>query len=140
MAKLLISLLLLENSNRLTTTSFQSFQNIPRYHLEVSNTSIQFFIPKAKKDMYLQIRTLTTISHNQLLTQRLLFKKIVKEIDKKDYKLGKANIRIKELKKKLKQLRPKKEGKFGLVQIPSLSQHVLFKRLKSQLKIIKLYR
>jgi len=51
------------------------------------------------------------VSHNQLLTQHLLFKKIMKGIDKKDYELEKANIRIKELEKRLKQLRPKKRRK-----------------------------
>ena len=135
-----MSPLLLENSNRSTTTPLQSSQNIPRHHLEVSSTSIQFSTPKAKKDMYLQIRTLATVSHDQLPTQRLLFRKIVKGIDEKDYKLGKANMRIKELEERLEQLRPKKKGKSELVQIPSLSQHVLFEKLKSQLKIVKLYR
>ena len=90
--------------------------------------------------MYLQIRTLATVSHDQLPTQRLLFRKIVKGIDEKNYELGKANMRIKELEESLEQLRPKKEGKSGLVQILSLSQHVLFERLKSQLEIVKLYR
>ena len=106
-----MSPLLLENSNRSTTTPFQSSQNILRHHLEVSSTSIQFFTSKAKKDMYLQIRTLATVSHDQLPTQRLLFRKIVKGIDEKDYKLGKANMRIKELEERLEQLRPKKRRK-----------------------------
>ena len=110
-AKPLMSPLLLENSNRSTTTPLQSSQNIPRHHLEVSSTSIQFSTPKAKKDMYLQIRTLATVSHDQLPTQRLLFRKIVKGIDEKDYKLGKANMRIKELEERLEQLRPKKRRK-----------------------------
>ena len=52
-AKPLISLLLLKNSNRSTTTPLQSSQNIPRHHLEVFSTSIQFSTSKAKKDMYL---------------------------------------------------------------------------------------
>jgi len=111
MAKPLMSPLLLENSNRSTTTPLQSSQNIPRHHLEVSSTSIQFSTPKAKKDMYLQIRTLATVSHDQLPTQRLLFRKIVKGIDEKDYELGKANMRIKELEERLEQLRPKKRRK-----------------------------
>jgi len=41
----------------------------------------------------------------------LLFRKIVKSIDKKDYELGKANMRIKELEERLEQLRPKKKRK-----------------------------
>ena len=106
-----MSPLLLENSNRSTTTPFQSSQNILRHHLEVSSTSIQFFTSKAKKDMYLQIRTLATVSHDQLPTQRLLFRKIVKGIDEKDYELGKANMKIKKLEERLEQLRPRKRRK-----------------------------
>ena len=69
--------------------------------------------------MYLQIRTLASGSHNQLPMQHLLFKKIVKRIDKKDYGLRKANIKIKELKEKLKQLKPRKK-KSKLIQILNL--------------------
>ena len=49
--------------------------------------------------------------YNQLLTQRLLFRKIIKGIDKKDYELGKVNIRIRELEERLEQLRLKKRRK-----------------------------
>ena len=61
--------------------------------------------------MYFQIRTLASGSHDQLPTQRLLFRKIVKGIDEKDYELGKANMRIKELEERLEQLKPKKRRK-----------------------------
>ena len=84
---------------------------MPIHYLEASSTLIQFSTPKARKDIHLQIRTLATVLHNQLLTQRLLFRKIVKGIDKKDYELGKANIRIRELEERLEQLRPKKRRK-----------------------------
>jgi len=59
--------------------------------------------------LYLQIRALASGSHDQLPIQHLLFKKVVKGIDKKDFELRKANIKIKELKEKLKQSRPKKK-------------------------------
>ena len=65
---------------------------------------------------------MVTGSHNQLLTQCLLFKKIIKGINKKDYKLGKANIKIKELKERLEQLKPKKRRK---VQISLNSKFVI---------------
>ena len=41
----------------------------------------------------------------------MLFRKIVKGIDEKDYELGKANMRIRELEERLEQLRPKKRRK-----------------------------
>lgn len=51
----------------------------------------------------------------------MLFRKIVKGIDKKDYKLKKANIKIRELKERLEQLKPKKRRK---VQTSSNSKFV----------------
>ena len=106
-----MSPLLLENSNKSTSSLLPQPQETPILPLEVSNTSIELQTPKVKKDLYLQIRTLASESHDQLPTQRLLFRKIVKGIDEKVYKLGKANIKIKKLKEKLKQLRPKKRRK-----------------------------
>ena len=64
-----------------------------------------------RKDLYLQIRSLASGSHDQVPTQRLLFRKVIKGIDEKEYELGKANIKIKELEEKLKHLRPKKKRK-----------------------------
>ena len=110
-AKPLMSLLLLENSNRSINTPIQGPQNVLTLPLEASNTSIQLNTPKAKRDIYQQMRTLASGSHDQLPTQRLLFRKIVKGIDEKDYELGKANIRIQELEARLEQLKPKKRRK-----------------------------
>ena len=106
-----MSPLLLENSNKSTSSLLPQPQETPILPLEVSNTSIELQTPKVKKDLYLQIRTLASESHDQLPTQRLLFRKIVKGIDEKDYELGKANMRIKELEERLEQLRPKKRRK-----------------------------
>ena len=39
----------------------------------------------------------------------MLFRKVIKGIDEKEYELGKANIRIKELEERLEHLRPKKK-------------------------------
>ena len=106
-----MSPLLLENSNKSTSSLLPQPQETPILPLEVSNTSIELKIPKVKKDLYLQIRTLASESHDQLPTQRLLFRKIVKGIDEKDYELGKANMKIKKLEERLEQLRPRKRRK-----------------------------
>ncbi len=110
-AKPLMSPLLLENSNKSTNPPLLKPQETPTLPLEVSETSIELQTPKARKDLHLQIRTLASGSHDQLPTQRVLFRKIVKGIDEKDYELGKANMRIKELEERLEQLRPKKKRK-----------------------------
>lgn len=111
MAKLLISPLLLENSNQSTDPTLLKPQETLIQPLEVSNTSIELQTPKVRKDLYLQIRTLASGSHDQLPTQRLLFRKVIKGIDEKEYELGKANIKIKELEERLEHLRPRKKRK-----------------------------
>jgi 4-hydroxybenzoate polyprenyltransferase len=106
-----MSPLLLENSNKPIDPLLPKPQEILILPLEVSNTLIQVQTPKARKDLYKQIRTLASESHDQLPTQRILFRKVIKGIDERDYELGKANIRIKELEERLEQLRPRKKRK-----------------------------
>ena len=79
--------------------------------MKVFNTLIKLQILKIQKDLYLQIHSLASESHDQVPTQHLLFKKVIKRIDKKEYELGKVNIKIKKLKKKLKHLKLKKKRK-----------------------------
>jgi hypothetical protein len=110
-AKPLISPLLLENSNKPTALPFQDSQDVPILPPEVSNSSIELYTPKVRKDIHLQLRTLASGSHDRLPKQRLLFRKIVKGIDEKDYELGKANMKIRELEERLEQLKPKKRRK-----------------------------
>ena len=43
--------------------------------------------------------------------QYLLFRKVIKGINEKEYELEKANLRIKELEERLEHLRPKKKRK-----------------------------
>jgi len=106
-----MSPLLLENSNKSTDSTLLKPQETPILPPEVSDTLIKFQTPKARKDLYLQIRSLASGSHDQLPTQRLLFRKVIKGIDEKEYELGKANLRIKELEERLEHLRPKKKRK-----------------------------
>ena len=106
-----MSPLLLENSNKSTNLTLSKPQKTPIQPPKVFNTSIKLQTPKVRKDLYLQIRFLASESHDQVPTQRLLFRKVIKGIDEKEYELGKANIKIKELEEKLKHLRPKKKRK-----------------------------
>ncbi len=106
-----MSPLLLENSNKSTDSTLPKPQETLILPPEVSDTLIEFQTLKARKDLYLQIRSLASGSHDQLPTQRLLFRKVIKGIDEKEYELGKANLRIKELEERLEYLRPKKKRK-----------------------------
>ena len=57
----------------------------------------------------------------------MLFRKVIKGIDEKEYELGKANIRIKELEERLEHLRPKKKRK---VQISPNSKFATIRAIK----------
>ena len=56
---------ILENSNKSIDPILKP-QEIPILLPEVSSTSIELQTPKVRKDMYLQIRTLASGSHDQL--------------------------------------------------------------------------
>jgi 4-hydroxybenzoate polyprenyltransferase len=107
-AKPLMSRLLLENSNKLIESTSQK---TPTSLLEPPKTPLPFYTPKGRRDLHLGLHTLASSSYNQLPTQRLLFRKITKGFDKKDFELGKANMRIKELEARLEQLKPRKRRK-----------------------------
>lgn len=111
MAKPLMSPLLLENSNKSTALPSQTSEIMPILPPEVPDTLTKVSTPKGRKDIHLQLRTLASGSHDQLPEQRLLFRKIVKGYDEKDYELGKAKMRIRELEERLEQLKPKKRRK-----------------------------
>ena len=78
-----MSPLLLENSNKSTDPTLPKPQETLIQPLEVSSNSIELQTPKVRKDLYQQIRTLASGSHDQLPTQRLLFRKVIKGIDEK---------------------------------------------------------
>ena len=122
-----MSPLLLESSNKSPDPTLPKPQEMPIEPSEVFNTSIELQTPKVRKDLYLQIRTLASWSHDQLPTQRLLFRKVIKGIDEKENELGKANIKIKELEERLEHLRPKKKRK---VQTSPNSKFAIIRAIK----------
>ena len=63
-AKPLMSPLLLENSNKSTNPNLPNAQETLIRHTEVSSTSIGLKTPKGRKDLYSQIRTLASGSHD----------------------------------------------------------------------------
>ena len=119
--------MLLKNNNKSINLTLSKPQEMLIQLPKVFNILIKLQILKMRKNLYLQIRFLASKSHNQVLTQRLLFRKIIKGIDKKKYELKKANIKIKKLKKKLKHLRPKKKRK---VQINPNSKFAIIRAIK----------
>ena len=91
MDKPLMSRLLLENSNQaLPTTPIEVL--VPDWHADIS--SFQWSTPKASKEVRSQVDIMTRFGHNDLPTRRLLFRKVIKGFDEKNFALGQAEIRI----------------------------------------------
>ena len=104
----MISRLLLENSNQaLPTTPTKTLA----FDWNIDISSFQWNTLKAGKEVRSQVDIMTRFGHDDLPTRRLLFRKIIKGFDKKDFTLGQVEIRIQQLEAKLEQLQPKKRRK-----------------------------
>ena len=73
--------------------------------------SVQWETSKTAKDIYSQTRTLSQLGDDDIPTQRLLFRKITKGFDEKDYALAGAKLRIEQLEARVEQLEPRKKRK-----------------------------
>src|SRR5882757_4354760 len=103
-----MSRLLLENSNQvLPTTPTETLA----FDWNADISSFQWNTPKAGKEVHLQVDIMTRFGHDDLPTRRLLFRKVIKGFDEKDFTLGQSEIRIQQLEAKLEQLQPKKRRK-----------------------------
>jgi len=108
MAKLLISRLLLENSNN---DPQQALNNLSDDLQPSTNYTIPLALcqtPKAAKEIRMQIETISQLGNSNLPTRRRLFKKLTKGFDEKNYALTQANLRITQLEARLEQLEPRK--------------------------------
>jgi hypothetical protein len=107
-AKPLMSRLLLENSNQaLPTTPTEALPT----NWNADMLLFQWSTPKAGKELRSQVNIITQFGQDDLPTRRLLFRKVIKGFDKKDFALGQAEIRIQQLEAQLEQLKPRKRRK-----------------------------
>ena len=79
-----MSRLLLENSNQ---ASEPTLLETPLLDYNTNISSIQWSTPKAGKEARLQFDILAQLSDSNLPTRRLLFRKVIKGLDKKDFAL-----------------------------------------------------
>lgn len=92
MAKPLMSRLLLENSNNTTNIDQQlgstlSLASGPSSQLVVMACEVEFATPQKKTDLPSHLNNLA-IRRQDLSTRRLLFRKVEKAFDQKDYRLA----------------------------------------------------
>jgi hypothetical protein len=110
-AKPLMSRLLLENSNQIKSTVSEA-QNTP---VSTSNwleesTQVLWSTPRKSKELRDQIQVFNQLDMDQS-TNKLLFRKITKAFDEKDYLLATAKRQVQALERELESLKPRKRMK-----------------------------
>ena len=111
MAKPLMSRLLLENSNKASETTPQDLIKEAGLNWNENISSVAWETPRAARDLRIQVNTISHLGDNDLPTRRQLFRKITKGFDEKDFALGQAELRIKQLEAQLEQAKPRKRRK-----------------------------
>jgi len=94
MAKPLISCLLLENSNNSPQEAankvIRDAEALPGHALSL----VTWETPKAAKEVRLQVETISRLGNRDLLTKRLLFRKVLKGFNKRDYALAQLRLQV----------------------------------------------
>ena len=103
--------LLLENSNKSTeeTSEASNKELVPNWNLDGS--IIAWETPQKSKDIRQQAREITRLKDIDSSTCKILFRKVAKSLDDKDFVIAKHELRIKQLEARVEELKPKKRRK-----------------------------
>ena len=106
-----MSRLLLENSNKAAEQTLGTSEKdlIPKQNQDT--LFIAFKIPQKSEDIRKQARQITRLKTADPTTTRLLFRKVAKGLDDKDFVITQYELRIKQLKARVLQLEPRKQRK-----------------------------
>ena len=85
MSKPLISRLLLENSNKPADLSLETSEEVLVPEQNQNRSVIKLWTPKKSKDIREQARQITELKTVNSATARVLFRKVAKGIDQKDF-------------------------------------------------------
>jgi 4-hydroxybenzoate polyprenyltransferase len=110
-SKPLINRLLLENSNKAAEEPLQPSRKdvVPEW---IQDSSFRVWkTPQKSKDVQEQSRQITRLKQTDTTTTRVLFKKIAKGLDNKDFIIAKQEHKIQALKARVVQLEPRKRRK-----------------------------
>ncbi|ESZ92697.1 transposase [Sclerotinia borealis F-4128] len=110
-AKPLMSRLLLENSNQEVLAPNPASDDDPQLQWNIGASAIIWKTPQKASDLRLYASTMTQEKEPDLPTRRLLFRKIIKAFDIKNYNLMESGKRIKQLEYQLDAVVPKKRRK-----------------------------
>ena len=111
MSKPLMSRLLLENSNKLEEQTSATSGNhlVPDWNQ--NNSFIEWVTPQKSTDIREQAKQITGLGTVDLATARVLFRKVSKGLDEKDFVIAQQELRIKQLESRVVQLEPRKRRK-----------------------------
>ena len=111
MAKPLMNRLLLENSNKPDEQASNASKKkpVPEWNLEES--IIAWETPKKSEDVRKQVHQITELKDINKATCRVLFRKVAKGLDAKDFVIAQHEHRIKQLEARVLELEPKKRRK-----------------------------
>jgi hypothetical protein len=102
---------LLKNSNKFDDQAPRTSRNVQALKWYNSQSIAKFQTPQKSEDVRRQINQITKLQTIDNSTTRVLFKKISKGIEQKDFVITQQKIKIKQLERRLVQLQPRKRQK-----------------------------
>jgi 4-hydroxybenzoate polyprenyltransferase len=111
MSKPLMNRLLLENSNKLDEQTLGTSRNVQALEWHDSQSAAEFQTPQKGEDVRRQVSQITGLQTIDSSTTRVLFRKISKGIEQKDFVIAQQEMKIKQLESRLVQLQPRKRRK-----------------------------
>jgi 4-hydroxybenzoate polyprenyltransferase len=111
MAKPLMNRLLLENSNKSTKQASKALEKEPVPDWSIEGSFIEWETPLKGKDIREQARQITSLKDTDSATCRVLFRKVAKGLDQKDFVIAQHELRIKQLEARVVQLELRKRRK-----------------------------
>jgi hypothetical protein len=110
-SKPLMSRLLLENSNKSTKQASKTLEEELAPDWSVDTSFIEWETPLKGKDIREQARQIMRLGDADPTTCRVLFRKVAKGLDQKDFVIAQYELRIKQLEARVVQLEPRKRRK-----------------------------
>jgi hypothetical protein len=111
MSKPLMNRLLLENSNQPATEPPEASGQTGALDWNLNGSSIEWVTPQKSEDIRKQAYQIMALGDTDAATCRVLFRKVAKSLDNKDYVIAEQELRIKQLEARLEQLGPRKRRK-----------------------------
>ena len=110
-SKPLINRLLLENSNKLVDQAPKTLEMELAPDWNVDGSFVSWETPHKGKDIREQARQVVKLGDVDSATSRVLFRKVAKGLDEKDFVIAQHELRIKQLEARVVQLEPRKRRK-----------------------------